>query len=440
MNVKQWKMKRALCLLLAAVLLSFGGCTAANQPGSPGGTGGSTQPAAPAVRTRSVDLMAEVNPTADTRKTSGMSPEAAAAAADFALRLFRAGSKAGENSLISPLSVLSALAMTANGAKGETLEQMERTLGLSREQYNEFFRGYLAALGEDSKNALRLANSVWFTNDPRFTVNQDFLQTNADFYGAGVYQAPFDNTTLRDINNWVKEKTAGMIPEILDEIPLEAVMYLVNALAFEGKWMTPYNKYSVAPGEFIAANGNERSVDFMYAEEHAYLEDENATGFLKYYEGGRYAFAALLPREGVSVEQYLAALDGAALRAMLTNPRPEAVQTSLPKFEAAWSGELSELLKSMGMTVPFDSSAADFSGLGSSTGGNIFINRVLHKTFISVAEQGTRAGAATAVEMTDEAVMEITRQVYLDRPFVYMLVDCETGLPFFIGTMLDPAG
>ena len=438
--MKRWKMKRAVCLLLAAVLLfCLGGCTAANRPASTGGTDKPTQPNAPAVQALSVNLMADIKPTANARAT-GTSQEAAAAAADFALRLFRAGSKAGENTLFSPLSVLSALAMTANGAKGETLEQMERTLGLSREQYNDFFRSYLAALNEDGNHALRLANSVWFTSDSRFTVNRDFLQTNADFYGVGVYQAPFDETTLRDINNWVKEKTNGMIPEILDEIPAEAVMYLVNALAFESKWAQPYDEYSVASGKFTAANGAQRTVDFMYAEEHAYLEDENATGFLKYYEGGRYAFAALLPREGVSVEQYLAALDGTALQTMLANPRIEAVQTSLPKFEAEWSGELSELLESMGMTVPFDSRSADFSGLGSSTGGNIFINRVLHKTFISVAEQGTRAGAATAVEMTDEAVMEITRQVYLDRPFVYMLVDCETGLPFFIGTMLDPAG
>ena len=139
------------------------------------------------------------------------------------------------------------------------------------------------------------------------------------------------------------------------------------------------------------------------------------------------------------MEDYLASLSGEALQAMLAAPRYETVYTSLPKFEAEWSAELNELLESMGMTAAFDGFQADFSGLGISTAGNIYISRVIHKTFISVAEDGTRAGAATLVEACDEAAAMDPKQVYLDRPFVYMLIDCQTGIPFFIGTMLDPA-
>lgn len=432
--------KRAfICLLLSAALLLC--CTAcAGQTGpsgeQPGANPGKTDPSqAPVLTMGAVNLMAEIQPMK--AESAPVDPAAAEAAADFALRLFRAGNEPDKNTLLSPLSVLCALSMTANGAKGETLAQMEQTLGLDRDRWNACFRAYMEALKSDG--SLKLANSIWFTADPRFTVEQSFLQTNADYYGADAYQAPFDESTLADINNWVKEKTDGMIPKILDKIPQEALMYLVNALAFDAKWTKPYTEYAVQEGEFRCADGTKRKVKLMYSEEGQYLEHEKAVGFLKPYEGGKYAFAALLPKEGVSVEELLAALDGAALYKLLTEPEYATVQAALPKFETEYGAELSETLKNMGMELPFDGFQADFSGLGSSTGGNIFIGRVLHRTFLSVDEAGTRAGASTVVEMVDECAPMDLKQVFLDRPFVYLLVDLETGLPFFIGAMRDPA-
>lgn len=435
MNKKH--MIRIFCLLLVGVLaLQLAGCAASKPAENPGGAAVTTDPAVPADQPKLVNLMAEITPARG--EAGSVTPDAAAAAADFALRLFRAGYEQDKNTLISPLSVLSALAMTANGAKGDTLTQMESVFGMPMDSWNAYFRAYLDALEGD--DTLKLANSVWFTADSRFTVNRDFLQTNADFYGADAFRAPFDEQTLADINNWVKEHTDGMIPRILDKIPPEAVMYLVNALAFDAKWADPYTEYSVQSGEFTCADGTKRTVEFMYSEENRYLENDKAVGFIKAYEGGKYAFVALLPKEGVSLEDCLASLDGAALQALLEGESWETVHTSLPKFEVEYGAELSEVLKSMGMKLPFDAETADFTGLGTSTGGNISISRVIHKTFISVSEQGTRAGAATVVEMTDGcALIEDPKYVYLDHPFVYMLVDTETNLPFFIGTMLDPA-
>ena len=429
------KQQGIICLLLiAALLLGCTGCAAGSgTPTEPHTPVSPTEPAAPG---KTVDLMADVKPAA-ARSGDKPDPKAAAAATDFSLRLFRAGSQADKNTLLSPLSVLSALAMTANGAKGDTLKQMEQTLGLSRDELNSFFRDYLNALAGDK--VLKSANSVWFTSHERFTVVPDFLQTNADFYGADVYQAPFDDTTLADINNWVKDKTDGMIPEILDRIPEAAVMYLVNALAFDAKWAEPYESYSVSSGNFFPENGEKRVVDFMYSEEHDYLENELAVGFVKPYEGGKYAFAALLPKEGVSLEDLLKGLDGEGLQKLLQSRSEATVFASLPKFETACDTELSGVLQAMGMELPFDGTQADFTGLGSSAAGNIFISRVIHKTFISVAEEGTRAGAATVVEMADGAMLvEDPKQVYLDHPFVYLLIDTETCLPLFIGTMVDP--
>jgi serpin B len=286
---------------------------------------------------------------------------------------------------------------------------------------------------------LRLANSIWFTQDGRFTVSRDFLQTNADFYGAGVYSVPFDDGTLNEINGWVKDNTDGMIPQILDSIPESAVMYLVNALAFEGTWIEPYDEYQVSPGEFTAEDGTKHTAEFMHSEENVYLEDTHASGFLKYYKGGKYAFAALLPEEGISVSDYAASLTGEKLTRILNSARNTPVTAALPKFETAFGTELSDVLKAMGMEAAFDPSSADFSGIGTSSGGNIFISRVLHKTFISVGEQGTKAGAATVVEMEDGCALmeEEPKRVILDRPFVYMLIDSETNLPFFIGALMN---
>ena len=383
------------------------------------------------------DLMEGITPN-QVNAHDDLSPQNAEVT-DFAIRLFKASEVSGKNTLISPLSVLCALAMTANGAEEETLAQMEDVLGMTTAELNLYLYSYMQNLPQGEKYKLSLANSIWFTEDERFTVNQSFLQTNAEYYGADIYKAPFDKQTLKDINNWVKQNTDDMIPEILDKIPDEAIMYLVNALAFEAEWMEIYEKQQVRDGKFTKEDGTKQNVEFMCSTEGTYLEDENAIGFKKYYKGGKYAFVAMLPNEGVSVSEYIVSLTGESLNALLSNPQYGTVHTSMPKFETEYTVEMAEILKGMGMTEAFDMYNADFEGLGTSTAGNIYISRVLHKTFISVGEKGTKAGAATVVEMADGAAAEPQepKEVYLDRPFVYMLIDCENNIPFFIGTMMD---
>ena len=356
---------------------------------------------------------------------------------DFALKLFKESMEDGKNTLISPLSVLCALSMTANGADGETLSQMEDVLGMSVSELNMYVRSYMDGLSEAEKYKLKLANSIWFTDDERFTVNQDFLQTNADYYGADIYKAPFDDTTLKDINNWVNENTDEMISDILDEIPDAAIMYLVNALAFEAEWNDIYLKTQVREGKFTTEDKSEKTVEFMYSTESDYLEDEDATGIIKYYKDGKYAFVALLPNEGVSVMDYVNSLTGEKLAEMLANHNHATVSTAIPKFETEYSVEMSGVLMRLGMTDAFNMDMANFTKLGESSGGRIFINRVLHKTFIAVGEKGTKAGAATVVEMKDGTSAYNPKEVHLNRPFVYMLIDCENNIPFFIGTFMD---
>ena len=360
----------------------------------------------------------------------------APALSDFSVRLFQSSMAEGGNVLVSPLSVLTALSMTANGAKGDTLAQMEAVLGLPLAALNDYSYFYVTRMPQSDRCKVSVANSIWFTQDARFTVNEDFLQTNADYYRASIYEAPFDDTTAAAINAWVNQKTDGMIQKILDRIPGDALMYLVNALAFDAEWSKIYEETSVYTGSFTNADGSTVDTDFMHSEESCYLEDDQATGFLKYYAGQDYAFVALLPNEGVSVEDYISSLTGQHLYDLVTSPAQATVYASMPKFEREFSMDLSAVLCSMGMTHAFDGSSADFSGLGTSSTGNIFISRILHKTYIQVDERGTRAGAVTSVEMNDECCPAgDIKTVTLDRPFVYLILDCSTGLPLFLGVV-----
>jgi len=387
------------------------------------------------------NLMENVTPSKSPEKPSEEIMDSnSVAATDFAAKLLKQSFDGESNTLVSPLSVMSALAMTAGGAENNTLTQFEAMFGMSRDELNAYLKAYVDSLPIDEKYKLHLANSIWFTEDESFTVNESFLQNNADVFGADIYKAPFDNSTLKDINSWVNDNTDGMIPEIIEEIPADAVMYLVNALAFDAEWSTIYLEHQIREGEFTNIDGTKSTADYMHSSEGVYISDENASGFIKYYKKCKYAFAALLPNEGVSLSDYVGTLTGKGIASMLANPTNCRVNAKLPKFEYDYSVEMNQILCAMGLTDAFDPDKADFTGIGTLVDGNIYISRVLHKTYISVAEKGTKAGAATLVEMKAEgAAMESEppKEVYLDRPFVYMIIDTENNVPVFIGTVTN---
>ena len=345
-----------------------------------------------------------------------------------------------ENVLISPLSIQLALAMTANGADGNTKAEMEALLGgeISLEDLNEYLYSYVNNLPSAEKYKLQIANSIWFRDDEgRLQVEKDFLQKNADYYGAQAYKAAFDDQTLKDINNWVKDHTDGMIDSILDQIDEDAVMYLINALVFDAEWQHVYDKSDVYKGKFTNIGGTEKQVDMMHSEETVYLQDENAIGFMKPYSGSKYNFAVLLPNEGVDIYEYIAGLTGESLMETLSTPQLGMVMATLPKFSYEYELTMNDVLKELGMPSAFSGDTADFSKMAHSSRGNIYIGDVLHKTFISVDELGTKAGAVTKVEMNDESAPMSEWVVNLNRPFVYMIIDNGTNLPVFIGTVMD---
>lgn len=359
----------------------------------------------------------------------------------FSLDLFRriAAQSGSENVVCSPLSVSLALAMTANGAEGKTREEMERVLGggIPLEELNEYLYHYARMLtsGEDFK--MRIANSVWFDKE-RLSVKEPFLQSVADYYGADVYRAVFDESIVGNVNAWVSENTDGKIPYILHEYNPYTVMYLVNALSFDAEWSEIYTEQSVVKGVFTTAGGEKREVEMMLSTEH-YIGDSGADGFVKAYKGYRYSFAALLPKENVDILSYISSLTPETFLRTLSEQGNESAVVSLPKFQcksAKGAASLKDMLISMGMPQAFQSETADFSGIGQCLfGDRLYISDVMHNAMIRVDEKGTSAGAATSVAMNGGGVP--TKEVILDRPFVFAVIDNETMLPVFIGAVMD---
>lgn len=424
--------KLTVLLLLAALSLQLFACTAA-RPDTPdpsqatNQTPSQTNGAEPASPTglSAAALSGEGTP-------APVDGSFAAASANFAVELLKNTVKSGENAILSPYSVLTALAMTANGADGETRAQMEAAFGLSIDKLN----AYLLTCAQNASEEFSSANAIWLRDG--LEVSESFLQTDRDYYASDVHTAAFDEETCRAINEFVKKNTQGRIEKILEEINPNAVMYLVNALAFTAKWNAEYTTDDVRPETFHGADGDVQA-ELMYSTEHQYLSDENTTGFLKSYRNTRFCYVALLPAEGTSLDDYIASLTGEKLNALMQNVSNERVNAVMPKFKAEYSTELSTALQAMGMTDAFGDKA-DFSRMSpQAQESGLCIGSVLHKTFLQVNETGTEAAAATAVEVMESTAIQPQKPktVRVDRPFVCGIYDTESQTFLFLGAVYD---
>lgn len=355
----------------------------------------------------------------------------------FALNLLRETAKAdpGRNLLLSPYSVMQVLAMTANGAAGNTRAELEQVLGgIPAEELSQYLCGQRTSLPAGAGNQFRTANSFWVRNDEKqIQLREDFVQKSVDYFGADIYRAPFDDSTKDDINKWCSNKTDGRIPEMLsDPIPPNALMYLVNAVSFDAEWE---EKYEDAPKKqnFTAWDGKTQTALMMESAERLYLHDAHAQGFLKPYQGGSYALAAVLPEAGMTPEEYLGQVHADEFLSMLQNAKNANVFAGLPQFAFDYGLELKPVLQSMGAADAFEIERADFSELNA-LNNKICISRVLHKTHIEVDTNGTKAfGVTLEEEIGSYAPPEPDYTVILDRPFICMIVDMKTMTPVFTG-------
>lgn len=341
------------------------------------------------------------------------------------------------NRLISPYSMLLSLAMTANGAEGETKAQIEKMLGdIKVEDLNEYLYSFNQRLMDP--DTVTLANSIWYRDSKNsLLVKDSFLQANADYYGADAYSAPFDNNTLKDMNSWVEEHTDGNIDEAFNEIPEDAVLYMINTLLFDAKWKSKYENADVWDSEFTNYKGEKKEVSMMYGMESQVITGDNVVGFMKDYENEKYSFVALLPSEDLTIEEYIDSLTGEEWCKMMANVKQGRITTGIPKFSYQDSIELNDPLVNMGMSDAFNKDEANFTNMATSKEGNIYIGEAMQKTYIEVAEYGTKAGSVSSMRVGDGAAPMPEKEIILDRPFVYAIVEKTTGLPVFLGAIND---
>ena len=360
-----------------------------------------------------------------------------AAYASFAYRLFAACAKSSggeaKNCLLSPFSVYTALAMLANGANGNTAAQIDQVLGLTEASRNAYMAAWIATLTGQDDVSFTCADSVWVSNRFRDVILDSFLRECADSYLAEVYAADMNDGTVDDINAWTDLNTKSMIRKILEhgDLTPATVTVLLNAITLDAKWMVPFvTENTDNNAVFTHESGITENVEMLRGEaDRCYLENEFVTGCAKSYKGGEFRYVALLPKEGVSVDEVIAKLTAESVDALFANAIRENVSLQIPKYTVEYRQELQDVLAALGMGDAF-TPVADLTRMIST--GNTVVDRVIHKTYLALDNEGTRAAAVTAITTRNLGISK-TYHVTLDRPFVYMITD-GNNLPIFIGT------
>lgn len=360
--------------------------------------------------------------------------------AAFSYEMFLRGMNEEENPVLSPISAYIALSMAGAGAKGQTLEEFKKVLG---DDFLSVSKNLLETVPtEADKLQIYLANSAWMAE--RLQPNDQWLGHMEQVFGGEIYRADLTSTeTMNNMNRWVKDHTGGMIPQLF-KVPLkpEVVLALMNAIYFEGKWETPFAEEDTYDWTFRLENGTTKEVPTMslYDESFKYFENENGYGLLLPYKDGDYALMAMLPQEGTTVRDMYSKLDMSQISALIDGSSYETVNVKLPKYEIEFEKTLNDTLMDMGLQTAFSSQQADFTGLGTSPDGNIAISKVFQKAVFKLDEEGTKAAAVTVVVMEDNCavMMDPIKNVYFDRPFLYMIVDTKRDLPLFMGIMDQP--
>ncbi len=377
----------------------------------------------------------------------------------FAFELYHAVKEGVENMMYSPYSISIALAMTYAGARNNTETQIAEILyfKLPKERFHSTFNALDLLLnsrsegntgGEGQHFILKGANSVWGQEGYPFL--SEYLDVLAINYDAGMRIVDFqaDPEAARQvINDWVLEQTENKIEDLLPEGSIDVLtrLVLVNAIYFNASWAKPFDEANTQNGEFFLTDGTTVTVPMMWMNER---EGENGEPFkaadgqgyqaieLPYY-GGALSMLIVVPDEG-QFQAFEQTLDYSLIEEIVNNLIHVNLILTMPKFEYQSEFSLIEGLSQMGMSDAFDSGRADFSGIDGGYGG-LFITDIRHKTFISVDEEGTEAAAATGVVFGTVSAFP-TKEIVINRPFIYLIRDVETGAILFIGRVLNPAG
>ncbi len=343
----------------------------------------------------------------------------------------RCAKESDGNVLISADSILFSLGMTAAGASGDTLTQMTDVLvpGADPADAVAFCIRHYNELQNDS---ISIGNSVWINKAMSDTLKDAYVVFTRENFDARVENIEFDTQGIDTINSWVSEKTRERIPHIIQPEDIDPNTYavLVNAIAFDGVWKEGFER--VDEDYFFNADGSKVSADFLYGTADTYISSSDAEGFIRPYDGDRFALMVILPDDPeISASDYLAKMSSDSYWDLWESRKNvDDLRIMLPEFTNEYDIELSSILIDMGMKDAF--AAADFSNM---TDSSVRIDKVIHKTYINVNEEGTTAAAATATVMLRYGGKAMSPSVTCNRPFVYAIVDLDTGLPVFLGTL-----
>jgi serpin B len=390
----------------------------------------------------------------EARAEGGRSSEASELATRLALRdnafgfeLLAKLHKEGENLLLSPLSIASALQMASGAATGATRVEMLNAMRVEDLALPEANRALIDHSLARAGKSLALANSLW-GNSEVVTLNDAFAEECRSAYSAEVRTLPFaDPKSLAVINSWVRERTSGKIPELLEGIPRGTTGYLISAVHFKGSWHLAFDQTRTQEADFTRVGGHTKKVQMMNTSgEYPYVEtpDYQAVGL----SFGRQPYAVMwfiVPAKGRRLSDVQGLLDAERWKEISAAPRRSG-SVSIPRFVVRYKAELTPSLKALGMVRALDPHAADFSRFASS-GGRFFIGEVLHDAVLEVNEEGAEAAAATAVKVVAAAVAVPREKPFsfvADRPFFVALVeqggapDTGPGAILFAGSVYDP--
>lgn len=355
-----------------------------------------------------------------------------------------AAAQEAENPVLSPLSAYLCLAMLMPGANENTKAEFEKILGADWDYVSALAADIAAQLEKTGGSTkLDLANSIW-TDDDKAVIEEEWLKTVKAYFGPDIYSAdlPSDGA-LKAINKWVNDKTNGMIPKLHDDnYDKDTIMVLLNALYMKAEWAHKFEGQDTYDREFTKADGSTVTVPFMNMFEayESYIKTEDAEGIMLPYDDGRLAFIALKPDDG-DARKYAAGFTGAKLKEALAAAKADTfVTVNMPKFDTEYSVYLTDALKAMGMTDAFDPFLADLTGAGRGVDGPLYISYVFQRVKVDVDEEGTEAAAVTEIATAKGCALPADEPIVLtfDKPFVYAIVDTETGVPLFAGVMENP--
>lgn len=353
----------------------------------------------------------------------------------FAMDLYQALNKDGENLFFSPLSISTALAMTYAGAKNQTAQQMQEVLHNTGNQ-DAYHEGNEALRKLLQKSALIQANSLW--PDKNENLLDSFLYTLQKQYGAQCQPLEFatdPELAASVINDWVAENTLGRVQDLLQphDITADTRLVLANAMVFDGQWQEAFDPAMTRPMAFYLADGTILEIPGMHRKSNIMIASWDDFKLVELpFKGNETSLLMVVPnmRGGLpAIEDFISA---EAINLWVKQLKSREVSLALPRFEMNERVDLSEVLIGLGMDSAF-SPDADFTGISEDKG--LFIGKILHQAAVKINEEGVEAAAATAVIMKRESVAELLQ---INRPFLFMIRHKETGSILFMGRMADP--